>query len=80
LAKVLRFNAIEGVQEGAKKSLASQGIDGAMATFGIDLPLMSDLSLVEKEIRLCSGNHLSGKPVNRLSGLPRISKQRPNYR
>ena len=41
---MLRFNAIEGVQEGAEKSLAGQGIDGAMVTFGTDLPLTSDLA------------------------------------
>ena len=46
LARVLRFNAIEGVQEGAEKPPAGQRIDGAMATLGTDLPLASDLAIV----------------------------------
>jgi hypothetical protein len=36
---------------------------------------IGDLLFVEKEMRLCSGEYLSGKPVNLLSGLPRISSK-----
>jgi hypothetical protein len=43
--KNLGFDAIEGVQEGAEKPPAAQRIDGAMATFGTDLPLTSDLAI-----------------------------------
>jgi hypothetical protein len=54
LARVLRFNAIEGVQEGAEKPLAGQNIDGAMATLNTDLPLTSDLGIWRKP-RIHSG-------------------------
>jgi hypothetical protein len=45
LARIPSFKAIEGAQKGAEKSLAGQRIDGAMATFGTDLPLTSDLAI-----------------------------------
>jgi hypothetical protein len=48
LARVPRFNAIEGVQEGAEKPLTGQRIDGATATFGTDLLLTSDLAIMRK--------------------------------
>jgi hypothetical protein len=48
LARIPSLNAIEGVQEGAEESLAGQGIDGAMATLGTDLPLASDLGILRK--------------------------------
>jgi hypothetical protein len=52
LARIPSLNAIEGVQEGAERSLADQGIDGAMATFGTDLPLMaSDLAMMHSLAR-----------------------------
>jgi hypothetical protein len=54
LARVLRFIAIEGVQEGAEKSLSGQGIDGVMATFGTDLSLTSDL-VIWQHSRIHSG-------------------------
>jgi hypothetical protein len=47
LARIPSLNAIEGVQEGAEKPLAGQGIDGAMATLGTDLQLASDFAETE---------------------------------
>jgi hypothetical protein len=46
LARIPSLNAIEGAQEGAEKSLAGQGTDGAMATLCTDLPLASDLAMM----------------------------------
>lgn len=67
LAGIPRFDAIEGVQEGAEKSLAGQGTDGAMATLGTDLPLASDLGILRKSrihsdaIGVCRYRSLSGE-------------------
>jgi hypothetical protein len=52
LARIPGFSAIEGVQEGAEKSLAGQEIDSAMTTFDTDLPLMaSDLAMMHSLAR-----------------------------
>ena len=63
LARVLRFNAIEGVQEGAEKPLAGQGVDGAMATLGTDLPLASDLAICH-QLTVTISNSVSGLPTS----------------
>ena len=66
-ARIPSLNAIEGVQEGAEKSLAGQGTDGAMATLGTDLPLASDLGILRKPrihsdaIGVCRYRSLSGE-------------------
>lgn len=56
LVRVLRFNAIESVQEGVEKPLAGQRIDGAMATFGTDLPLTNDWAILGECLHPCQLN------------------------
>jgi hypothetical protein len=61
LAGIQSSDAIEGAQKGAEMSLVGQRIDGAMATFGTDLPLTSDLAICRKARFGCSGRQFLGQ-------------------